>query len=179
MINKVFVPALLPTLQSKRLILRPMEDNDAAALFEIYGDPLVMKYTDEAPFPDQDTVALMLKSVRTLLAEGLSLEWAIVTRDGGEVVGTCGLHSFDTILRVAEAGCLLRRSDWGKGLMAEAIGVVMHFAKDVMQLHRLIADVDPDNKQAQRLFQKLGYKREHSGMLEIDLNDQHFAQFYP
>lgn len=156
-----------------------MEDNDAAALFEIYGDPLVMKYTDEPPFPGQNTVQLMLKSVRTLLAEGLSLEWAIVTRDGGDVVGTCGLHSFDQALRVAEAGCLLRRSGWGKGLMAEAIGVVMHFAKEGMHLRRLTADVAPDNEQAQRLFQKLGYRRERSGMLEIDLNDQHVAQFYP
>lgn len=155
---------MLPTLRSAQLVLRAMEDTDAAALFDIYGDPLVMQYTDEPPFPDLETVALMLASVRRLLAEGSSLEWAIALPDG-EVIGTCGLHGFNRPLRTAEVGCLLRRSAWGRGHMAIAIGMLTSFARDVLQLQRLTADVAPDNERAQRLFNRLGYTPDESGML--------------
>ena len=168
--NKVTVPTALPTLQSKLLMLRAMADSDAAALFEIYGDPLIMKYTDESPFPAQDTVGVMLKSVRTLLAEGRSLEWVIVSQDNEEVIGTCGLHNFNKALRLAEVGCLLKRSAWGKGFMAEALSLLMRFASDVLRLNRLTADVAPENERAQRLFKKLGFRQERLGIFGINLN---------
>ena len=145
-----------------------MDDGDAAALFDLYGDPLVMKYTDEPPFPDLDTVGVMLLSVRRLLACGESLEWAIVSRDG-QLIGTCGLHGFDPAARTAEVGCLLNPSIWGKGYMTEAIGLLTTFAKDVLRLHRLAADVASGNERAERLFKRLGYEREDSGMLGTDL----------
>lgn len=166
----LLLPAALPVLQSERLILRAMADHDTAALLAIYGDPSVMEYTDEAPFPNQDTVKLMLKSVRNLLAKGESLEWAIAMRDGDALIGTCGLHSFDQELRQAEVGCLLKQSAWGKGYMAEAHGLLQRFAGDVLRLKRLAADVAPGNERAQRLFTKLGYRHEQSGALAIDLH---------
>lgn len=166
----LLLPAVLPLLQSERLTLRAMAAHDTAALLAIYGDPLVMEYTDEAPFPDQDTVGLMLKSVRNLLAKGESLEWAIALREGDELIGTCGLHSFDRVLRQAEVGCLLKRSDWGKGYMTEALHLMMQFAGDGLRLHRLTADVAPENEQAQHLFYKLGYRPAPSGYLAIDLH---------
>lgn len=146
-----------------------MTDDDAAALLDIYGDPVVMKYTDEKPFPDMDSVGLMLNSVHSLLAGGKSLEWAIVLRNGDEVIGTCGLHSFDRELRIAEVGCLLKRSAWGNGHMTEAVSLLTSFARDVLRLNRLAADVARENERAQRLFRKLGYRQERSGALGIDL----------
>lgn len=171
----LLLPAVLPVLLSERLILRAMADHDTAALLAIYGDPLVMEYTDEAPFPDQDTVGLMLKSVRNLLATGESLEWAIALHDGDEVIGTCGLHSFDQLLRQAEVGCLLKRSAWGKGYMTEAHGLLKRFAGDVLRLNRLLADVAPENERAQHLFISLGYRQERSGYLAIDLPQAYSA----
>ena len=171
--DRIVLPAalpVLPVLHGARLDLRAMQDGDAASLFDIYGDPLVMRYTDEPPFPGMETVAVMLDSVRRLLAHGLSLEWAIVLNGTGQVIGTCGLHSFGQARREAEVGCLLRRSAWGGGYMAEALGLLMGFAGGVLRLRRLTADVAPANGRAQRLFSKLGYRPDRTGLLAIDLN---------
>ena len=54
--------------------------------------------------------------------------------------------------------------------MAEAIGLLTGFAKEVLLLQRLTADVADENDQAQRFFKKLGYTVEPSGMLAIDLD---------
>jgi ribosomal-protein-alanine N-acetyltransferase len=164
-------PVTLPLLRGPRILLRAMEDADAPALLAIYGDPEVMRYTDEPPFPDQATVRLMLASVRALLAQGSSLEWAIVLEECGPVVGTCGLHGFDNAAGMAEVGCLLRRADWGRGIMREAAGLLAAYARDTLGLRRLAADVAPDNIQAQRLFAKLGYRQERPDWWTLDLTD--------
>ena len=66
-------------------------------------------------------------------------------------------------------GCLLNPSVWGKGYMAEAINLLTTVARDVLRLRRLTADVASGNERAQRLFKQLGYERDDSGMLEVDL----------
>lgn len=150
--------------------MRCIEDRDASALLDIYGDPLVMRYTDEEPFANLRTVGLMLRSVRSLLAQGQSLEWAIVIAGSGAPIGTCGLHHFDTRLHVAEIGCLLKRSAWGAGYMIEAIGLITIYARNIIGLCKLIADVHPENRPAQRLFEKLGFQRDSVELWSLDLS---------
>lgn len=167
--NNLTLPTELPVLQGKRLTLRAMTDDDAAVLFSIYGDPEVMRHTGEEPFPDLETVGVMLTSVRRLLAEGQSLEWAVVLQASGDVVGTCGLHDFRDGERAAQVGCMLKRPCWGHGTMSEALALVIRFAADGLRLGRLSADIAPDNERSRRLFLRLGFQRTSSDMLEIAL----------
>lgn len=164
------VTNVLPVLSSNRLVLRMMLDADDAELFDIYGDPLVMRYTDEDPFPHVATVRQMLESVRRLLREGQSLEWAIVLRNSGALIGTCGLHGFDRKARSAQAGCLLLRDAWGHGYMREALGLVMDFAANELRLTLLIADIAPANQRARRLFHHLGFADAQPGILRRPLS---------
>ncbi|WP_338769074.1 GNAT family N-acetyltransferase [Massilia sp. METH4] len=166
----LWLPSVLPVLRGERVTLRPMDEHDAPALFAIYGDPLVMRHTDEDPFPDLSTVGIMLASVRRLLASGESLEWAIVPADGGEPIGTCGLHSFDAASRTAQVGCLLRRSAWGQGHMADALGALTGYADGVLRFNGLLADVVVENARARRMFERLGYREDGGGMLTIGLS---------
>lgn len=161
--------AELPHIHGQRIFLRPMRHDDAIRLLDLYGDPVVMRYTDESPFPDLDTVALMLESVRTLLASGESLEWAIALKESDILIGTCGLHSFDRATATAEVGCLLMRSEWGKQYMSEAVRLLMSHAADVLRLRRLKADVAAENHRAQRLFSSLGFRRVDAETWETDL----------
>lgn len=161
--------AELPHIHGQRIFLRTMRHDDAIRLLELYGDPVVMRHTDESPFPDLDTVALMLESVRTLLASGESLEWAIALKESDTLIGTCGLHSFDWSSATAEVGCLLMRAEWGKHIMSEAVRLLMGYAADVLRLRRLKADVAAENHRAQRLFSSLGFRRVDAATWEIDL----------
>jgi len=169
LVNRMQLPTALPVLPGVRLALRTMTDDDAAALFAIYGDPEVMRYTDEAPFPGVDTVSIMLASVRTLLATGESLEWAIILHASGEVIGTCGLHGFLDDERSAQVGCVLKHSHWGHGHMTEAVTLLMRFASNVLKLECVTADVDPENERSLRMFQRLGFRQSNSGELIADL----------
>lgn len=149
-----------------------MSERDTLALFDIYGDPAVMQYTDEEPFENVGTVHLMLQSVQALLSRGESLEWAIVVMDNETLIGTCGLHSFDATFDSAEVGCLLRQSAWGHGYMKEAINLLTAYAKDTLGLRHLMADVHPENKRAQQLFRALGFRHPRPELWTKDLVEQ-------
>ncbi|MFQ2893840.1 GNAT family N-acetyltransferase [Aeromonas caviae] len=145
------LPRELPVLLTPRGRLRPFDGRDAADLFAIYGDPLVMRFVGEPPFPSLATVSQML-------AGGESLEWGLVLRGSGRLVGTCGLHSFaaGASLRQAEVGCMLARSHWGQGLMGEALSALIAYARQ-LGIVTLLADIEPDNLPSQRLFERLGF----------------------
>ncbi|MCV3289950.1 GNAT family N-acetyltransferase [Aeromonas media] len=150
------LPRELPVLLTPRLLLRPLGVQDSADLFAIYGDPEVMRFVGELPFPELATVSQMLASVERLLAVGESLEWGLVLRESGHLIGTCGLHSFETGLRQAELGCMLARSHWGRGLMFEALSAVMEYAGE-LGIRTLLADIEPENLPSQRLFRRLDF----------------------
>ncbi|MFM4670555.1 GNAT family N-acetyltransferase [Aeromonas media] len=150
------LPRELPVLLTPRLLLRPLGVQDSADLFAIYGDPEVMRFVGEPPFPELATVSQMLASVERLLAVGESLEWGLVLRESGHLIGTCGLHSFETGLRQAELGCMLARNHWGRGLMGEALSAVMEYAGE-LGIRTLLADIEPENLPSQRLFRRMDF----------------------
>lgn len=162
-------PSELPTLETGRLLLRPLRDEDAPALLTIYGDPEVMRYAGDEPFPDEATVAVMLRSVARLLAAGESLEWAVVERAAGQLVGTCGLHSFDEAADAAEVGCLLARAAWGRGVMGEALPALFRYAHDTLGVKLLRADIDAPNLRSIRLFGRLGFVHIRDTLYEREL----------
>lgn len=152
------LPHALPSLSTPRRLLRALDAGDSADLFAIYGDSEVMRFVGEPPFPSLATVAQMLASVARLLAAGESLEWGLVARDSSRLIGTCGLHSFagEAGLRQAEVGCMLARSHWGEGWMAEALTALIAYARQ-LGIATLVADIEPDNLPSQRLFRRLGF----------------------
>ena len=59
-----------------------------------------------------------------------------------------------------EVGFALGRSAWGHGLATGALEVLINFAFDALDLHRLEADVDPENESSLRVLERQGFRRE-------------------
>ena len=176
--HEIIIPGVLPTLQSSQLTLRTVVEGDASALFEIYGDPAVMKYTDQDPLLDKSAISLVLESMHLKFVEGISFEWAIILNSTQTFIGTCGFHSFDEWGHKAEVGCLLKQDAWGKGYMQEALRLITSYASEALSLNHLIAQVAPENRRAQRLFKRLGYNHvdENNLVLTLTREESHQAR---
>ncbi|TNJ14740.1 GNAT family N-acetyltransferase [Aeromonas sobria] len=144
-----------PDLTGTRIVLRTIGPQDAADLFEIYGNPLTMEFASDPCFTSPTMMAQMMASVVRLEQTGESLEWAIVEREDNKVIGTCGLHSF------SEVGCLLNAAYWRRGFMSEALGLLFAHAS-TLGVTCLTADINADNVRSIALFEKLGFKA-HAG----------------
>jgi len=150
----------LPALEGERLVLRHLRKSDADDVLAIFGDDEVIRYwSSPAQTSIGDAEEFIADADRQFDARGM-FEWGAALKDGSRIVGTCTLLNVDIAHRRAEIGYAFNRKFWGGGYATEAVELVIAFAFGPMNLHRLEADVHPENRGSIRLLQKQGFKRE-------------------
>lgn len=147
-------------LDTRGLHLRRVRLSDADALFTILSDPESMKYWSTPPISDHSEAIKVLREDLESDAQGNSICWAVTRQDTGEMIGKCILFQFSPANRRAEIGFILNRDYWRQGLMQQALEAVINFAFNDLNLHRLEADVDPDNAGSLGILAKFGFERE-------------------
>ncbi|QLC24546.1 GNAT family N-acetyltransferase [Parasphingopyxis algicola] len=146
--------AALPTLETDRLVLRPLVVRDAGAMHHFLSDEEAMRYWSSGP---HTSVAETRAYIAVNSVGGRYPSWAI-TKAGGEALGWVVLIAGRE--GVAEIGYNLRRSHWRKGYVGEAVARVIDHGFGEMGLCRISADTDPDNEGSNALLEKLGFQRE-------------------
>lgn len=144
-----------PTLEAKRLQLRPLAASDAAGLHEAYGDPEAMKFWD---FPASRD--LVQTRARIPANTPRHAAWAIVSKDGKRFLGMVNYHHREAWNRRLEVGYILVRRDWGKGLMLEALCAFLDHCFADLDTHRIEAVIEPANGRSIRLAEGLGFRSE-------------------
>jgi len=147
-------------LETERVLLRLVTHSDSRSLNEIYSDPKAMEYWSSLPFNDESQAIELVQSAIGGFDSGKSLLLAIVLKESNELIGTLSLFNIHAESKRAEIGYVLSRLFWRKGLMAESLEALIHFCFEHMQLNRLEADIDPNNKASSALLEKYGFKVE-------------------
>lgn len=150
----------LPRLVGTRVALRALREDDAPALLSIFGDPEVMKFWSSPPLADLEAAEALIGEIRTAFQDRQLFQWGIELRVTGEVIGTCTLYHIEHEHRRGEIGFAARRSYWGQGLASEAVRLLIGFAFETLELHRLEADADPENERSLRALERQGFRRE-------------------
>lgn len=145
---------MLPTLTTERLVLRPLVEDDTAAMHIAMSDVDLMHWWSSAP---HQTLEETRKYVAANAAQAQWLTWAI-TEDGGEALGWVVLTEHREGIR--ELGYILRRDHWGRGYAREAVRAVISHGWSAMGLRRIFADVDPENTSSVKLLVDLGFRQE-------------------
>ena len=150
----------MPTLDTERLRLRMVREEDAEALFDVFGDADVTRYWSHPPLRDLDAARALVAEIHGLWRARTLLQWGIATRTDDRVVGTATLAEWNRAHRRAEIGFALGRAHWKRGYVAEALPAVCGFGFERMGLHRIEADTDPRNEGSIRALERLGFRRE-------------------
>lgn len=148
-----------PTLETPRLHLRALVPDDLAVIHHIQTDPQVIRYFGRPPMTREqvkERIDLVIAGIR----EGTSVRWGLTLRGSGELAGTAGLWRWNKDHRWAEVGYELAAEQWGRGLMTEALRAILGYAFKEMGLHRVEANLDPENAGSRRVLEKLGFVRE-------------------
>lgn len=152
------MPPIAP-LQTPRLCVREIRDDDLADLMAVSGDPEVTHFLPYATWQSADDARAWLGRVQALVAGGGACQLVMALHDG-PVIGTVLLFRHDEGSRRAEIGYAMGRAHQGRGLAAEAVGAVVAHAFDGLGLHRLEAEVNPDNAPSAALLRRLGFVHE-------------------
>ena len=144
----------LPTLNTQAAVLRPLVLSDAEALFAAHGDERTHHFWSDPAHRD-------VEQTRQYIADTINMAgahvWAI-TEDGGEALGRIAL--FVQREGVGEIGIIMSPEATGRGLATRALGLVVEYGFGPLDLHRIAADIDPDNNASISLFLRGGFQRE-------------------
>ncbi|MBE5108886.1 GNAT family N-acetyltransferase [Bacillus thuringiensis] len=141
-------------LKSERLDLSMWEESDVAWFRKLVGERGV-----DMPTLDSfrsDIIEMRKKAVEN----GISL-LTIRRRDGGDIIGYCGLIIGRSTLEEPEIAYELFRSVHGKGYATEAASVVLNAAIATGR-HRLWSTVGAWNVTPFRVLEKIGFEWHHS-----------------
>lgn len=158
--DKLHIFTKIPTLQTKRLVLRKMAVRDAEDMFEYASKPEVSEYLLWNPHDSLRTSKNYLAYLQTQYAQKSFYDWALIYRETGKMIGTCGFTSFDLQNNSAEIGYVLSSDFWGYGLAPEAVWRVMEFGFLELNLHRIEAKIIAGNTRSEHVAMKCGMRHE-------------------
>ena len=150
----------LPTIETSRIRLRSISEEDTDAFYAIYSDPEVMRYWSTPPLVDREAAANLIKKIHEDWQRHMILKWGIALRTDDQLIGSITLFNLDFNHRRAEIGYALGRDYWGRGYMNEALMALLKYTFEVLDLHRIEADVDPRNVASIKTLERLGFQRE-------------------
>ena len=150
----------LPAINTNRLSLRWISAEDVDDVYTIYSDPEVMRYWSTPPLADRNAASKLVSEIQESFKRRELLKWGIALRKDDTLIGSVTLFHPDFTHRRAEIGYALGRAHWGQGYMLETLKAVLTYAFEVLEFHRIEADVDPRNVASIRTLERLGFQRE-------------------
>ncbi len=148
----------LPTLESERLTLRRITEDDAHDLFAIFSDDRVTEHYDLYTFQELEEAYSIIDYFDESYEVERQVRWGICRRCDGRLLGTCGFVALYE--HRGEIGYELGSAFWRQGYMSEALNVLLRYGFEEMALNRVEALVMPGNRGSAALLTKLGFRNE-------------------
>jgi RimJ/RimL family protein N-acetyltransferase len=149
-----------PTLETQRLILRPLVLADAPAVQHLAGSREVARMTIAIPHPYEEGMAeqwIATHEEQFLNTKGV--HFAVTLREQQALCGVVGLE-IDAPNNNAMIGYWLGVPYWGKGYCTEAARAVIGYGFESLGLHRIHSYHFGSNPASGRVMQKLGMEYE-------------------
>jgi len=159
MLQVHFPPPTFPILETPNLRLRELVAADSPAVLRIFSDPQVTRYYDFDTFSTIEQASDLIYRQTRRLERGEALRWGITQRADDIVIGTIGLI-VNQNSATGGLGYDLGRPYWRRGIMSEALMIVIRYAFGSVNLNRLQALVMPGNEASAKLLAGLGFTEE-------------------
>jgi len=151
---------VIPTLETERLTLRPLEVVDAGRLFPIFSNATVLKHYGMEPHATVDETVQMVTNMVEGMRAGTVIRWGIVRKDDLTLIGTIGFHNLVPRHRRAEVGYEIHPDYWRNGYASEALRRTLDYATHVAEFGRVGAVVYTGNIASQHMLERNGFLRE-------------------
>lgn len=145
---------------TERLILRPLDEADAADVFEWVGDPVVNRYM---PYSVYDNIEQVRKWIEQ--AKHKDYEFGFMLKETGKVIGA-GSVKPDPELNAYELGYNLNRGFWNHGYATEAAKAMIKWAHDTLGVRDFFARHANANTASGNVIRKCGFQFEKYGQYE-------------
>ncbi len=146
----------IPTLETERFILRKISVDDTDDMYEYSKEYGVTKYLTWSPHADKGVTLDYLIYLQDRYKTGDFFDWAIICKDTGKMIGTCGFTRFFFQHNGAEIGYVLNPNYYGQGIATEIVGRVLQFGFEKLDLERIEGKFMIENQASRRVMEKNG-----------------------
>lgn len=151
----------LPALTTERLTLRPITSNDRGALFDIFSDADVTRFSPVQRLESVNGADKLIDAAHALFEQQRGLRWGITMTGGaGTLIGVIGFDALDHAHHYAALGFALGRAHRGQAILTEAVGGVNQFGFERLALNRVEALVETGNQHDMAVLATNGFHHE-------------------
>jgi len=163
---------MFTSFETHRLILRELVLSDFEAVHDYASDPVVTRFTSFGPNTLEETREFLSRSIHAGSVSPRQIHtFAVIERDSGRLIGSCGLEQSDGTGRHYAFGYCFHRHWWGRGFGKETAAALVQFGFDRLQAHRLWAHVFLGNTASERILEGLGFRREGLALQSLYLRN--------
>lgn len=147
-------------LETERLLLRRVVNDDVNEIFTLRSDREVMKYIPRPLVKTNEEALAHIAMIDEKIDSNEGINWAITLKGNPKLIGIIGHYRIRPEHFRAEIGYMLLPEYQGKGIITEAIKEVVNYGFKVMKLHSIEAIIDPENFGSEKVLQKNGFVKE-------------------
>jgi len=155
-------------IETERLLLRRLDENDVDEVLALRGNPETMKYIPRPLAKSKEDALEHIAMIEDKIVNNIGINWGITIKGSPKIIGIIGHYKISPENHRAEIGYMSFPEFNGKGYMTEAIKAVLAYGFEQMDLHSVEAIIDPENIASERVLQKNGFVKE-AHILENEL----------
>src|ERR1700756_3046068 len=152
MISLNFSP--FPLLETERLYLRAITEDDKHEMFALRSDKQIMQYIARPLMTTIEEITEFIKSINSSIEKQEYINWGIALKNNNKLIGTVGFYRMAKENYRAEVGYMLHTNFHKQGIMQELMPVVLEYGFKQMNLHSIEAVIDPRNKDSENVLLK-------------------------
>lgn len=143
-------------LETDRLTLRPFEEADVDAVFEMRRDVEIMRFI-RAPQTKRSEAVSWIRMISARWAGEKIGFCAVIGKETGDFIGWCGLWLLKESDEI-EVGYAIARKFWGNGFATEAARRFLTYGFETLALEKIVAVAYPENEPSRKVMTKLGMR---------------------
>lgn len=140
-------------LETERLILRNFRESDLEDFIELTSNKKVCEMCNWPYFVDREILKYSL-----IAQTDKPLHFAIVLKQENKVVGAIELLKCEEET-TKEIAFMLNEKFWGKGIMTEALSLIVDYAFNDLNIETLIGGYFEGNERSFNVQEKVGFKK--------------------
>jgi len=146
-------------IAGEHVILRAFERDDAERCYRWMNDPnIVRTLKSRYPIAFQNEIEWLERAMHAAATERY---FAIERKDDRTHIGNASIHDIEWISRTAAFGLFIGEpSAWNRGFGSDAIGTLVRFAFEEMNLRKLRINVFDYNERAKHVLETHGFVQE-------------------
>jgi diamine N-acetyltransferase len=147
------------TLTGNTIYLRALEPDDLEFIYRLENNEAIWEVSNTQTPYSRFLIRQYLENSHQDIYEAKQLRLAISKTGSFEAIGLIDLFEFDPVNSRAGVGIIIQdTAERNSGVGTEALGLLISYAFNKLQLHQLYANIDSGNVASVRLFTNFGFQ---------------------